>query len=151
MGDTSALQRVTTFLDAFYSGDADGAAACCDENLDWITYAPIDVFPHLGHKQGKAWVADAVRTQDERYSSRRYQLTLSVVENEKVAVLHTVRLLKRSDNRVIEMAVAEVFVLRDGLIATYRSFFDTFDLMQQLLGHDLTGAFAASISTAMRA
>jgi len=34
-------QRVLKFLDAFYSGDIDAAQACCDDEFDSITYAPI--------------------------------------------------------------------------------------------------------------
>jgi len=32
---------VLKFLDAFYSGDIDAAQACCDDEFDSITYAPI--------------------------------------------------------------------------------------------------------------
>jgi hypothetical protein len=55
-------QRVLKFLDAFYSGDIDAAQACCDDDFDSITYAPIELFPHLGHKHGQSWVAEAIRT-----------------------------------------------------------------------------------------
>ena|SRR6266851_6363118 len=54
-------QRVLNFLDAFYAGDIDAALACCDEEFDSITYAPIELFPHLGHKHGRSWVAEAIR------------------------------------------------------------------------------------------
>ena len=37
-----------------------------------------------------------------------------------------------------------------GRILEHRGFFDSFDLVQQLLGQDLTDAFAASVRNAMR-
>jgi ketosteroid isomerase-like protein len=57
---------------------------------------------------------------------------------------------KRNDHRIMRFDVAELYTLRDGRIAEYRSFFDSFDLVQQLLGQDLTGTFAASVQSAMR-
>jgi len=142
-------RRVLNFLDAFYSGDTDAAMACCDDELDSITYAPIELFPHLGHKHGQSWVAEAIRTQEQRYSSRKYEIKFLTVEGPKVATMQHVSLRKRSDDRVVQLELAEFFTLRSGRILEHRSFFDSFDLVQQVLGHDLTDAFAASVRHAM--
>ena len=48
MPDELNRQRVIKYLDAFYAGDIDVATACCDEEIDSITYAPVELFPHLG-------------------------------------------------------------------------------------------------------
>jgi uncharacterized protein len=143
-------QRVLKFLDAFYSGDIDSALACCDEDLDSIAYAPIELFPHLGHKHGKDWVAEAIRTQQKRYSSRKYEIKTLAVDGDKVATIQQISLRKRNDDRVVHLEVAEFFTLRGGRILVHRSFFDSFDLVQQLLGQDLTDAFAASVRDAMQ-
>ena len=143
-------QRVLNFLDAFYAGDIDAAVACCDDEFDTITYAPIELFPHLGHKHGRSWVAEAIRTQQDRYSSRKYEIKLLSVDGAKVATIQRLRLRKRSDDRVVRLEVAEFFTLRGGRILEHRGFFDSFDLVQQLLGQDLTDAFAASVRNAMR-
>jgi hypothetical protein len=50
-----ARQLVLDYLDAFYTGDVLRALDCCDDEIDSITYAPVELFPHLGHKHGKAW------------------------------------------------------------------------------------------------
>ena len=143
-------QRVLKYLDAFYSGDTEAALACCDEDLDSIAYAPIELFPHLGHKHGKDWVAEAIRTQQERYSSRKYEIKFMAVEGPRVATIQQVILRKRNDDRVVQIDAAEFFTVRGGRILVHRSFFDSFDFVQQLLGQDLTGAFAASVRGAMQ-
>jgi limonene-1,2-epoxide hydrolase len=143
-------QRVLIFLDAFYSGDTDAATACCDDEFDSITYAPVELFPHLGHKHGRSWVAEAIRIQQMRYSSRKYEIKSLSVDGAKVATTQHLSLRKRDDDRVVQLEVAEFFTLRGGRIAERRSFFDSFDLVQQLLGQDLTDAFAASVRNAMR-
>src|SRR3954462_11849256 len=102
-------RRVLNFLDAFYSGNADAALACCDEEFDSITYAPVELFPHLGHKHGKAWVAEAIRIQQERYLSRRYEITFFAVDRLKVATTQRVYLQKRNDQRLVQFDVADFF------------------------------------------
>jgi uncharacterized protein len=143
-------RRVLNFLDAFYSGDTEAATACCDEDLDTITYAPIELFPHLGHKHGRTWVAEAIQTQQKRYSSRKYEIKFIAVDGDKVATMQYLSLRKRNDDRVVHLEIAEFFTLRGGRILVQRLFLDSFDLVQQLLGQDLTDAFAASVRDAIR-
>jgi uncharacterized protein len=143
-------QRVLNFLEAFYSGDAEAAMACCDEDLDSITHAPIELFPHLGQKRGRDWVGQAIRLQQKRYSSRKYEVKFIAVDGDSVATMQYLSLRKRNDDRVVHLEVADLFTLRGGRILVHRSFFDSFDFVQQLLGQDLTDGFAASVRDAMR-
>jgi ketosteroid isomerase-like protein len=150
MADELNKQQVVKFLDAFYSGDAAAATACCDKELDSITYAPIELFPHLGHKHGSAWVAEAIKTQRKRYTSRTYEIKFMAVDGDKVATMQFISLRKHNDDRVVHLEAAEFYTLRDGLILTHRSFFDSFDFVQQVLGRDLTDSFAESVRDAMK-
>jgi limonene-1,2-epoxide hydrolase len=143
-------QRVLNYIEAFYGGDVAGAQACCDDDIDSITYAPVELFPHLGHKRGKAWVAEAIRIQQERYLTRRSEITFIAVDGLKVATMQRVFMRKRNDQRLVQLELAEFFTLSAGRIIAHRSFFDSFDLIQQLLGHDLTDAFAAVVQGATR-
>jgi uncharacterized protein len=143
MSEAIHRQRVLNFLNAFYSGDTEAALACCDDEFDSITYAPVELFPHLGHKHGQSWVVEAIQTQEQRYSSRKYELKFLTVEGPKVATMQHISLRKRSDDRIVQLETAEFFTMRGGRILEHRGFFDSFDLVQQLLGHDLTDAFAS--------
>jgi ketosteroid isomerase-like protein len=151
MDERQTRQRVLDYLDAFYAGDLKRTLDCFDDEIDIITYAPVELFPHLGHKHGKAWVPEALQIQKKRYSSRKYEIKFMAVEGDKAAAMLRLLMQKRNDRRVVQFDVAEFYTLRDGRIAEYRSFFDSFDLVQQLLGQDLTEALAASVSGAMRA
>ena len=149
MTDNPNRQCVVRFFDAYYSGDIETATACCTEDFETITYAPVDLFPHLGVKQGKAWVGEAIRTQQKRYKDRKYELKMTAVDGDKVAAIQFLSLTKRSDDRVVHLETAEFFTFRNGLILTHRAFFDSFDFVQQLLGRDLTDAFATRVRDAM--
>lgn len=141
---------VLDFLKAFYSGDIDATMACCDDDFDTITYAPVELFPHLGHKHGKSWIPDAIRTQQQRYTSRKYEITFIAADGPRVAAMLRLALLKRNDQRVVQFDNAEFFTLSSNRIREHRSFFDSFDVVQQVIGHDLTEGFASTVRGAMR-
>ncbi|MEO6842583.1 MAG: nuclear transport factor 2 family protein [Bradyrhizobium sp.] len=150
MADDLNRQCMLKFFDAYYSGDAETATACCAEDFETITYAPVDLFPHLGAKQGRAWVGEAIRTQQARYKNRKYELKMTAVDGDNVAAIQFLSLTKRSDDRIVHLETAEFFTFRAGLILTHRGFFDSFDFVQQLLGRDLTDSFASSVRDAMQ-
>jgi len=150
MNNLQTRRCVSDFLDAFYAGDAARLEACCHDDINSITYAPISLFPHLGHHRGKVWVREAVRIQQERYASRKFELKFLAVDDARAATIAQVALQKRSDLRMLRLEIADFFTLRDGLVAEHRAFFDSFDLVQQVLGRDLTPDYAAGVRLAMR-
>lgn len=150
MSNQQSEQCVRTFIDAFYAGDAARMEQCCDDAFTSLTHAPVEVFPHLGLKQGKAWVAKAIQIQQERYSSRRHIIDFVVANETHGAAFVQANLTKRSDQRIIRLNIGEFFTLRSGRIAEHRSLFDSFDLVQQLIGDDMTGEFAMRVKNAMR-
>src|SRR3954451_19421575 len=107
MQQRQARQLVLNFLEAFYAGDVARTQDCCEDEFDSITYAPIELFPHLGHKHGQSWVAEAIRTQQERYSSRKYKIKYMAVDGAKVATILHLSLRKRNDGRVVQLESAE--------------------------------------------
>src|ERR1700742_4512887 len=116
MHHDAARQRVLDFLNAFYAGDVARAQDCCDEELDSITYAPVELFPHLGHKHGRAWVAEAIKTQQKRYVSRKYEIKWIAVDSDNIATLQFLSLTKRNDDRVVHLEAAAFYSLRAGRI-----------------------------------
>lgn len=151
MVENSHRQCVLDFIDAFYAGDIERAISCCDDELDTVTQAPIDLFPNLGQKHGKAWVGDAIRAQQSRYSSRTCEVKLIVAEGNNVVAIQLLSLRKRSDERMVRLETAEFFTMRNGRIHIHRSFFDTFNFVEQVLGKDLTDMFATDVRDALRA
>ncbi|MDR3466745.1 MAG: nuclear transport factor 2 family protein [Xanthobacteraceae bacterium] len=150
MAACSARECVVAFLDGFYAGDIARVEACCDENFTSLTHSPVEIFPHHGLKTGKEWLAEAIRIQQERFSARSYALHFIAVEGQRVATITRASLTKRNDGRVIDLTVADFFVLGGGLIREHHHFLDSLDLLQQLLGRDLTEPLAASVRGAMR-
>jgi ketosteroid isomerase-like protein len=131
-------QRVLNFLDAFYAGDVEGALAHCNDDVDFLANAPIDILPHMGHRRGKAEVRQMWQTIHARYSSMRYELPIIVAEGDKVAVLIRLFLRKRNNNRMVQFDIAVFYTLRDGRVCQIREVMDTFDVVEQVLEKDLS-------------
>jgi ketosteroid isomerase-like protein len=85
MADDLHRQRVLNFLDAFYSGDLEGALACCSDDIDFVAHAPVDILPHMGHRKGKAAVREMWQTVHSRYSGMRYEVPVIVAEGDNAA------------------------------------------------------------------
>jgi ketosteroid isomerase-like protein len=131
-------QRVLNFLEAFYSGDVEGALARCSDDVDFAANAPIDILPHMGRHHGKAAVGEMWRTIHARYSNMRYEVPIMVAEGDKVAANIRVFFRKSSNDRIVQFDIAAFYTLRDGRIAEIREIMDTFDLVQQVLERDVT-------------
>src|ERR1700730_5455009 len=135
-------QRVLNLLEAFYSGDIEGALSRCSDDVDFVANAPVDILPHLGHRRGKAEMRQMWQTVHARYSSMRYEVPSIVAEGDKVAVHIRVFFRKRSNNRIVQFDLAAFYTLRDGRIAEIREILDTFDLVQQVLERDVGAVLA---------
>jgi ketosteroid isomerase-like protein len=131
-------QRVLNFLEAFYSGDIEGALARCSDDVDFAANAPIDILPHMGRRHGKAEVGEMWRTIHSRYSSMRYEVPIIVAEGDKVAANIRLFFRKCSNDRIVQFDIAAFYTLRDGRITEIREIMDTFDLVQQVLERDVT-------------
>jgi hypothetical protein len=57
MSEELPRQRVLNFLDAFYGGDTAAALKCCDNDIESMVYLPVELFPHLGPRRGKAAIS----------------------------------------------------------------------------------------------
>ncbi|EGP10179.1 nuclear transport factor 2 family protein [Afipia clevelandensis] len=150
MNNQKSEACVRTFIDSYYVGEVARMESCCADTFTSLTHAPVEIFPHLGFHQGRDWIAQAIRIQKERYAERRYTIEFVIADEVQAATLTQAALTKRGDRRVITLHVGEFFTLRDGLITEHRSMFDSFDLIQQLLGRDLTDEFAVRMKDVMR-
>ncbi|MCP3373739.1 nuclear transport factor 2 family protein [Bradyrhizobium cajani] len=130
-------QRVLHLHDAFARGDIEAALACCTEDVDFLTHAPIDVLPHMGPRHGKAELRDLWQTVWSRYSEVRYKAAHIVAEGDEVATYLQAYFRKRSNARVVQFDMAVFYTFRDGLISEIREIIDSYDLVQQVLEREI--------------
>lgn len=132
-------QRVLSHLDVFYSGDIEGALARCTDDITFTANAPVDLLPHMGHRQGKAAMREMWTAVHGRYSDMRYEVPILIAEGDRVAAHIRAFFRKRSNGRMVQFDIASFFTLRDGLVAEIREIIDTLDLVEQVLERDVSG------------
>jgi ketosteroid isomerase-like protein len=130
------------FVDAFYRAYTErNSAAMADflaDDVEWTISGPVDVLPFCGTHHGKQAVLDLVdHGVPAVFSISAFVLDQILVDGDRVATLN--RLSARSaDGRVISYRVAHFFHFRDGKLVENLSLIDSFDAVEQVLGHALS-------------
>ena len=137
MPENLTKQRVLDYLKACYAADIERAASYYDDEIDFVAYAPIEVFPTLGQKLGKAAMTASLTQMHRLYRLIEYEVTSIVAEDDRVALTLDLRMFVRGGDRMVRIQVANFYTLRHGRIHIYRQFMDSFDAVQQKLRRDL--------------
>lgn len=130
-------KRLYGLYAAYAAGHIDEVLREFDDDVTMTSYAPVDVFPYLGRKRGKAALAEALRTIRTEYDYLTYQPVFMVTESDDDAVIVLARLRQRASGRVIQLFVADFLRLRQDRIVELRQFMDSFDAVQQVLGREI--------------
>jgi ketosteroid isomerase-like protein len=137
VSEESTRAAVTDLYASYARRDFQRVAALIDDDVDWIIYAPMHVFPFVGHRRGKAAVLEALGGIAKDYQLESYMPQVIIVEGDRAAVLSDVAFTQRSTGRTLRFHLANFLRFRDGLLIEFREFANTFDLVEQALGRML--------------
>ena len=125
---------VTDLYAAYGRRDFDRVAELIDEEIDWIIYGPVQIFPFAGHRHGRNAVLEALGGIAKDFVLERYDPLVVIVEGDRAAVMSDVAFKQRSTGRTISMHLANFLRFQDGRLIEFREFANTFDLVEQALG-----------------
>src|SRR5262245_59098903 len=108
-----------------------------DEDVDWAIYGPIDMFPLLGARRGKAAVIDVIRQIAESVKVRRFDREHVMLGPDTAASMLRFSLTTLNSNKPISVRVAHFAQFKAGRLRSIRVVVDTFDLVEQALGHPI--------------
>ncbi len=134
--DTRALVR--ELYDAYERRDFVGVAALIHDDIDWMIYGPVAVFPFAGARKGRDAVLQAMAAIAESYALESYRREIVIVEGERAAVMSDVAFTQRKTGRIMRFRLANFLRFQDGRVIEFREFANTFDVVEQALGHELT-------------
>ena len=137
MNEPVARAMVEAFYQAYAARDAAKVAVFLDDDVEWTISGPVDVLPFCGTRHGKAAVLDMVeRLVPAVFRIFNFVPDAMLVDGDQAATLS--RLQARSgDGRVISYRLAHFVRFRAGKIVRNIALIDSFDAVEQVLGHPL--------------
>jgi ketosteroid isomerase-like protein len=133
---------VRAFCDALLSHDPKKLSEMLDNDVDWIIFGPVDLFPFFGQRRGKAAVLAMFVELDSSLTLKSCDRDSSVIESEQAASLSKLTAVHKASGRTLSLRLAQFAQFRDGKVVRLRAVFDSFDAAEQALGReiDLTAA-----------
>jgi ketosteroid isomerase-like protein len=133
--DTRVLVR--DLYDAYGRRDFDRVAALIHDDIDWVIYAPMSVFPFAGPRHGRAAVLAAMGEIAIAFALESYKPEVMIVDGARAALMSDLSYRQRATDRVLRLRIASFLRWQDGRLIEYREFTDSFDVVEQALGHEL--------------
>ena len=108
-----------------------------DDDVDWVIHGPIELFPFLGARRGKAAVLEVCRQISENVRVHRFDRESIVLGEDSAASMMRYSLTALDSNRPISLRLAQFAQFKAGLLISMRVVVDTFDLVEQTLGRPI--------------
>jgi ketosteroid isomerase-like protein len=137
MSEQSTREVVIDLYDAYERRDLDRVAELIDDDVEWIIYAPMQVFPFAGYRRGKSAVLRALAGIAKDYELKSYVPQVVVVDGDRAAVMSDVAFMQRATERTLHFHLANFLRIQNGRLVEFREFANTFDVVEQALGRTL--------------
>jgi len=108
-----------------------------DDDVDWTIYGPIDMFPFLGARRGKAAVLEVIRQIADNIRVRRFDRETIMLGVDSAASMLRYSLTALDSDKPISLRIAHFAQFKAGRLASIRILVDTFDLVEQALGRPI--------------
>jgi ketosteroid isomerase-like protein len=129
---------VQEFYAAYAARDAARVAEFLDDDVVWTISGPVDVLPFCGTRRGKAAVLDLIeRRVPHVFSIFSFVSESLLVDGDRVATLNRLSARRHEDGRVISYRLAHFMRFRDDKVVENLSLIDSYDAVEQVLGHSL--------------
>ncbi len=94
------------------------------DDIDWVIYAPMSVFPFAGPRHGRAAVLAAMAEIAVSFSLESYNPQVTIIEGARAALMSGVGYRQRATGRMLRLRIAGFMRLQDGRLIEYREFID---------------------------
>jgi ketosteroid isomerase-like protein len=108
-----------------------------DDDVDWAIYGPIDMFPFLGARRGKAAVLEVCRQIADNVRVHRFDRETIMLGVDSAASMLRYSLTALDSDKPISLRIAHFAQFKAGRLLRLRVLLDTFDLVEQALGRPI--------------
>jgi ketosteroid isomerase-like protein len=117
-----------------------------DEDVEWTIYGPVDMFPFLGARRGKAAVLEVLRQIADNIRVHRFDRETIMLGVDSAASMLRYSLTMLDSNKPISLRIAHFAQFKAGRLSSIRVLVDTFDLVEQALRRPIQLPKIASIA-----
>jgi ketosteroid isomerase-like protein len=140
MADVSIRALAEIFYRASAERDVERALAIVADDVSWLVQGPVDVFPFLGQRHGKAAVREGYRDIARKLEITSYDVEALLVDGDRSAALIRISSIVRATGRTMSVRTSQFARFRNGLIVEMVAVIDTYDMVEQTLGRSLGAA-----------
>ena len=108
-----------------------------DDDVDWTIHGPIELFPFLGARRGKAAVLEVCRQISENVRVHRFDREMIMLGEDTAASMIRYSLTALDSNKPINLRLAHFAQFRAGRLLNIRVLLDTYELVEQALGRPI--------------
>jgi ketosteroid isomerase-like protein len=108
-----------------------------DEDVEWAIFGPVDMFPFLGSRHGKAAVMEVCRQLADNVRVHRFDREQVMLGVDSAASMLRYSLTAVDCNKPISLRLAHFAQFTSGRLWRIRVLIDSFDLVEQALGRPI--------------
>ena len=112
-------------------------AELIDDEVEWAIFGPIDMFPFLGARRGKAAVLDVIQQIAENFRVHRFDRETVLLGVDSAASMLRFSFTSLESNKPVVLRLAHFAQFKAGRLSRLRVLLDTFDLVEQALGRPI--------------
>jgi ketosteroid isomerase-like protein len=129
---------VEAFYEVYASRDVTKIAPYLDDDVEWTISGPVDLLPFCGTHRGKAEVLDMIGRQVPAVlRTFSFVPEAMLVQGDQAAMLSRQSSRRTVDGRTMSYRVANFMRFRNDVLLSNLSLIDSFDAVEQVLGHPL--------------
>ena len=134
MSELDNLKVVRDAYLAYRDRNFDALRNCLTEDVRWFAIGPPDVIPTAGTRYGRDQVEQYFETLEGMEAIQSFEPDEFIVEGDKVVAIGDLERHVDSTGSVIQSPWIHVYILRNGKISDFRSFYDTAAAVTALAG-----------------
>jgi ketosteroid isomerase-like protein len=104
-----------------------------DEDVDWVIHGPIEMFPFLGARRGRAAVMEVIRQIADNFRVHRFDRESVMLGVDSAGSMLRYSLTALDSNKPVKLRIAHFARFRAGQLLSFRALIDSFDLVEQTL------------------
>lgn len=130
-------RRLLDLYEAFYGGRIDDALSYYSDEISYVCYAPVSLFPELGFRRGKDQLGETMKAIHRRFHRMKFTVPRLMTGENEIASILDVRMQIRGSERLMQLYITNFIRFKNDQIIDHRTFLDSFDALEQIVGEEI--------------